>query len=105
MAVTVSEDEIIERAYQHSDSRSQEDSLPLSNEDSLEEVAPLQSTFAEHGQKKLGVAFKKLMNMGDKMVLKLASGIDKVIDKIDGIEKPQPIRPELCSINLSPEAC
>ena len=46
-------------------------------------------------QTKFNVAFQKLREMGDKMALKLASGIDKVLDKIDGIEsveKPKPIR-------------
>lgn len=46
-------------------------------------------------QTKLNVAFQKLREMGDKVALKLATGIDKVLDKIDGIdsvEKPKPIR-------------
>lgn len=77
--VTVTEDSINKRAF-YDESESE------SPEEAPEERMP---------QTKLNVAFQKLREMGDKVALKLATGIDKVLDKIDGIdsvEKPKPIR-------------
>ncbi len=73
---------------------SEDESLPLDQNSSEgeegeegEEAAQQRPTkILDEGQKKLNFAFKKMIGLGDKVVRKIENGLDKVIDKIDGIE-------------------